>query len=101
MRASLPGSEASGFAAAPFMVYGRERPRETVMTQETMTCPETGRPLRRDVRPMTLAFEGFSTTVMMPGWYPDGEGGSVHSGEDARVSDAALAELRRRAGEGR
>ena len=33
--------------------------------------PETGAPLHRDVRPLTLTYKGQSITVDMPGWYGD------------------------------
>jgi HTH-type transcriptional regulator/antitoxin MqsA len=33
--------------------------------------PETGAPLRRGVRPLTLSYKGQSITVDMPGWYGD------------------------------
>ena len=33
-------------------------------------------------------------TVDLPGYYPDGEGESVHIGEDMAPTDAALAEMK-------
>jgi HTH-type transcriptional regulator / antitoxin MqsA len=58
------------------------------------TCPETGKPMVRDTRPMTLAFKGHSITIDMPGWYCDDSGESIHTGEDMKVSDAALQALK-------
>jgi HTH-type transcriptional regulator/antitoxin MqsA len=58
------------------------------------TCPETGKPMVRDSRPVTLAFKGHSITIDMPGWYCDDSGESIHTGEDMKVSDAALQALK-------
>ena len=58
------------------------------------TCPETGKPMVRDTRPMTVAFKGHSITIDMPGWYCDDSGESIHTGEDMKVSDAALQTLK-------
>ncbi|MFN8722661.1 MAG: hypothetical protein ACK5YI_17695 [Rhodospirillales bacterium] len=61
---------------------------------ETMICPGTGTVLRRDVRPFTFSYKGVTRTVDLPGYYPDGEGESVHIGEDMAPTDAALAEMK-------
>jgi HTH-type transcriptional regulator/antitoxin MqsA len=58
------------------------------------TCPQTGLPMVRDVRPMTIAYKGASATFPMPGWYCDDSGESIHSGEDMKHSDRALNRLR-------
>jgi HTH-type transcriptional regulator / antitoxin MqsA len=60
----------------------------------TPVCPETGRPMVRDTRPMTINYKGQSATIQMPGWYCDESGESIHTGEDMKVSDAALKELK-------
>lgn len=57
-------------------------------------CPETGKQMVRDTRPMELAYKGQSITIDMPGWYCDESGESVHTDEDLKVSDAALKDLR-------
>lgn len=57
-------------------------------------CPETGKPMVRDTRPMTINYKGQSATIQMPGWYCDEFGESIHTGEDMKVSDAALKELK-------
>ncbi len=57
-------------------------------------CPETGKPMVRDTRPMTLTYKGQATTFDMPGWYCHEFGESIHTAEDIVVSDAALKELR-------
>lgn len=60
------------------------------------TCPETGAPMRRDVRPMTLKYKDASIVFDMPGWYCDLSEESIHTGEDMRVSDRALNRLKAR-----
>ena len=63
----------------------------------TPVCPETGKPMVRDTRPMTINYKGQSATIQMPGWYCDESGESIHTGEDMKVSDAALRELKNKA----
>ena len=58
------------------------------------TCPVTGKPMVRDTRPMTLEYKGQSTMIDMPGWYCNEFGESIHTGEDMKVSDAALTALK-------
>ena len=58
------------------------------------TCPETGQPMVRDTRPMTVTYKGRSSTVDMPGWYCHESDESIHTGEDMKVSDAALQALK-------
>jgi HTH-type transcriptional regulator / antitoxin MqsA len=53
-------------------------------------CPNDGAIMRRDVRPMKLAYKGESATVKMPGWYCDTCGESIHSGADMKESDRAV-----------
>lgn len=49
----------------------------------------------REVRQVTLTYEGESASVDLPGWYcPCGE--SIHSGKDMVVSDRALNPLKAR-----
>ena len=60
----------------------------------TPVCPETGKPMVRDTRPMTINYKSQSATIQMPGWYCDESGESIHTGEDMKVSDAALKELK-------
>jgi HTH-type transcriptional regulator / antitoxin MqsA len=58
--------------------------------------PETGAPLHRDVRPLTLTYKGESITVEMPGWYGERPDEGVHTGDDMKVSDRALNRLKAR-----
>lgn len=60
-------------------------------------CPETGEPMFRDVRPMTITFKGHKATFDMPGWYCDASDESIHTGEDMKVSDRALNRLKAQA----
>ena len=57
-------------------------------------CPETGAPMHRDARPMTIAYKGETATFDMPGWYCDESDESIHNGSDMKVSDRALTELK-------
>jgi len=59
-------------------------------------CPETGAPMYRGVRPMTLTYKGESITFDMPGWYCDQSEESIHTGEDIKVSDRMLNRLKAR-----
>ena len=62
------------------------------MVEETMTHPETGETLYRDIRPVEYTYKGESIIVDQPGWYPkygnDDDG--ILSQEDMKVSDEAL-----------
>src|SRR6187551_1727799 len=62
---------------------------------ETRVHPDTGKCLRRDVRPQTVTVGSLSCTVEVPGWYPDDDSDSLHDGADLKASDAAFVELRR------
>lgn len=59
--------------------------------------PETGAPLHRDVRPLTLTYKGESMTVDMPGWYGGHPDEGVFDPADMKVSDRALNGLKARA----
>lgn len=59
-------------------------------------CPETGAPMYRGVRPMTLTYKGESLTFDMPGWYCDQSEESIHTGNDMKVSDRMLNFLKAR-----
>jgi len=59
-------------------------------------CPETGAPMYRGMRPMTLTYKGKGITFDMPGWYCDQSGESIHTGEDMKVSDRMLNLLKAR-----
>jgi len=59
-------------------------------------CPETGAPMHRDVRPVTLTYKGESITFDMPGWYSESSEEGIHTGIDMKVSDRALNRLKAR-----
>lgn len=61
---------------------------------ETRTHPETGKVLSRSVRQQTVNVGSLSRTVEVPGWYPEDDSDSIHSGADLKVLDAAYLELR-------
>ena len=58
------------------------------------TSPETGMPMRRGVRPLTLTYKGESIIFYMPGWYGDLPGVGVHTGDDMKISDRMLNQLK-------
>lgn len=58
--------------------------------------PETGEPLTRDVRRMTVRAGPFSEEVMVPGWYPADHGDAVHSGADLAAFEDAQERLKAR-----
>jgi HTH-type transcriptional regulator/antitoxin MqsA len=58
--------------------------------------PETGAPLHRDVRPLTLTYKGQSITVDMPGWYGNRPDDGIFDAEDMKISDRALNRLKAR-----
>lgn len=56
--------------------------------------PETGKPMVRAERPMTLSYKGRSVNIQMPGWYCTESDESIHTGDDLKISDAALRKLK-------
>ncbi len=64
------------------------------MSEKTRTHPETGKVLRRDVRPTVIRYRGLERTVNLPGWYPEDDDNGIISGPDAEVADAALHDMR-------
>jgi len=59
-----------------------------------MPCPLTGQTLHRDTRPFTVSYKGQQIVVALPGYYPDGDGESVHVGADMAAADHALRALK-------
>jgi HTH-type transcriptional regulator/antitoxin MqsA len=59
-------------------------------------CPETGVPMRRDVRPMTLTYKDQSITYDQPGWYCDQSDEGILVGKDLQISDRMLNRLKAR-----
>ena len=63
------------------------------MTQ-TRIHPETGKILSRAVRSQAVSVGSLSRTIEVPGWYPEDNSDSIHSGVDLRLLNAAYEELR-------
>lgn len=61
---------------------------------ETRIHPETGKLLRRGVRPQMVSFGSMTRTVESPGWYPDDDSEPIHTGADLVESDRVFRELR-------
>ncbi len=58
------------------------------------SCPQTGEPMFRDVRPMTISWKGRQHVFDMPGWYCTLSDESIHTGDDMKISDRALNRLK-------
>lgn len=63
------------------------------MTQ-TRIHPETGQVLSRSSRQQTVSVGSLARTVEVPGWYPDDDSDSIHSGADLQALNDAYKELR-------
>ena len=61
---------------------------------KTRIHPETGKTLRPGVRPQTVKFGSMTRIVELPGWYPDDDSDSIHSGADLAESDRVFQELK-------
>ncbi|MEQ1514852.1 MAG: type II TA system antitoxin MqsA family protein [Usitatibacteraceae bacterium] len=61
---------------------------------QTRIHPKTGDVLRRDSRMQTLSVGSLSREVEVPGWYPEDDGDSIHSGAELQAIDQAYLELR-------
>lgn len=61
---------------------------------ETRIHPETGKTLRRDTRPQTVTFGSMKRIVPVPGWYPEDDSDSIHTGADLASSNQAFQELK-------
>ncbi|OYU17343.1 MAG: transcriptional regulator [Rhodobacteraceae bacterium PARR1] len=66
---------------------------------ETRIHPATGQVLMRQVRKQTVSFGSLRADVDVPGWYPEGEGDSIHSGRDLADKEAAFQALRKTYGD--
>jgi HTH-type transcriptional regulator / antitoxin MqsA len=61
---------------------------------ETRVRPETGKILRRGVRTQSVTFGSMARSVETPGWYPEDESDSIHSGTDLAESERVFGELK-------
>ena len=66
---------------------------------ETRIHPGTVKTLTRDVRVQTVSFGVLTRDVEVPGWYPDDDSDSIHSGADLEAKEAAVMALRKEYGE--
>jgi len=64
------------------------------MAKGAPLSPITGKPMVRGVRPVTISYKDRSETIEMPGWYGDDAHDGIHTGDDMKVSDAALLRLK-------
>ncbi|SDP36134.1 type II toxin-antitoxin system MqsA family antitoxin [Selenomonas ruminantium] len=55
---------------------------------------ETGEKLVRDIRNITLTYQGHSKTFPMPGWYPADIDEGTFTDEDMKVYDRALNQVK-------
>lgn len=60
----------------------------------TRIHPETGQVVRRSVREQAVSVGSLSRTVEVPGWYPEDDSDSIHSGADLQALNEAYKELR-------
>lgn len=60
----------------------------------TRTHPETGETLYRGERQRVVTYGAASETVLMPGWYPRGDGDSLHTSADCEAANEAYIRLR-------
>ena len=86
-------------AISPRMLAAIETISQTPALLDTPTpqagpCHECGAPMIRANKPRTVAYNGQSEIVDMPGWYCDGCGDSIHSGTDMSASGQALRRLK-------
>jgi len=54
----------------------------------------TGEKLIRDVRDVTITYQGHSKTFPMPGWYPEDNNEGTFTDEDMKTYDRALNQLK-------
>ena len=55
---------------------------------------ETGEKLIRDIRNITLTYQGHSKTFPMPGWYPADSDDGTFTDDDMKVYDRALNQVK-------
>lgn len=65
------------------------------MMLETRIHPVTGQVLTRQVRTQTVVIGPLSAAVQVPGWYPEGDGDAIHSGQDLAEEEAVFQALRK------
>lgn len=61
---------------------------------DTRIHPVTGETLTRQVRKETVRFGSQSEEIEVAGWYPEGDGDALYTGEDLKEWDATLIRMR-------
>lgn len=61
---------------------------------DTRIHPVSGQALSRKVRMQTVAFGSLSEEVEVPGWYPEDDSDSIHSGRDLAKKEEVFQEFR-------
>lgn len=61
---------------------------------ETRIHPETGKTLTRGLRTQVVVYGSLKQAVQVPGWYPDDDSDSIHTGTDLAESDSVFAKLK-------
>lgn len=56
--------------------------------------PVTGAALHRGTRTETLRYAGMTEAVEVPGWYPESDGDSIHTGSDLAAEQEAWKRLK-------
>ena len=72
----------------------------TPADERTISHPETGECLRRDVRRYIVRFGGLEESVMQPGWWGDAHASAMFSMADVEATAHVLASLKKRASTG-
>lgn len=61
---------------------------------ESRLHPVTGDTLTRAVRTQKVEVDILSVDLEVPGWYPEGDGDSIHTGADLAETEATILRLR-------
>jgi len=52
---------------------------------QTISSPQTGETLYRDIRPFTVRYKGHNKIVQLPGYYSQSGDEGVHVGDDMKL----------------
>lgn len=66
---------------------------------DTRIHPVTGKELTRGVRVQVVSFGILTAEVDVPGWYPDDDSDSIHSGADLETKETVFMALRKKYGD--
>lgn len=62
--------------------------------REARIHPETGKELHREEREQFVSIGSLTAAVKVPGWYPNDDSDSIHTGSDLKASNEAYKMLR-------